>query len=77
MSKEKSLSEKIEVFNAKTIVGQLENIMTKVTEEEVSPNTVNAACNCAARITDILKLHLEAERLNMKKDSLKKITGRD
>ncbi len=52
------------LFNAKSVVMTLEDLMNKVTSEECTPKTVNAACNCAARITDILKLHIEAERLN-------------
>jgi hypothetical protein len=39
--------------------------MTEVTKEECTPSTVNAACNAAARITDLLRVHLEAERLQI------------
>ena len=39
--------------------------MIRVTEEECTPATVNAAANCAARITDFLRVHLEAERLQI------------
>jgi hypothetical protein len=51
------------IFNAKSVVRTLEDLMHKVTKEEASPATVNAACNCAARITDLLRIHLEVERL--------------
>lgn len=40
--------------------------MTKVTEDEVTSETVNAACNCADKITDILKVHIEVERMRRK-----------
>ena len=52
-----------EIFNAKTVVQTLEGLMVKVTEEDCTASTVNAACNCAARITDLLRVHLEVERL--------------
>ena len=51
------------IFNARSVVQTLESLMHRVTEQEVSATTVNAACNCAARIVDLLRLHLEAERL--------------
>lgn len=55
-----------DTFTTKKVVRTLEGLMTKVTEEQVTPDTVNAACNCADKITDLLKLHLEAERLHIK-----------
>lgn len=39
--------------------------MTKVTAEDCNSHTVNAACNCTARITDLLRLHLDAQRLHL------------
>lgn len=54
-----------EIFNARSVVKTLESLMVNVTKDTCDPHTVNAACNCAARITDILRLHLEAERLKM------------
>lgn len=53
-------------FTTKKVVTTLENLMNKVTAEKVTPETVNAACNCADKITDMLKLHLEVERLQIK-----------
>jgi hypothetical protein len=55
-----------DTFTTKKVVRTLEGLMTKVTEEQVTPDTVNAACNCADKITDMLKLHLEVERLQIK-----------
>ncbi|OFZ54957.1 MAG: hypothetical protein A2428_03020 [Bdellovibrionales bacterium RIFOXYC1_FULL_54_43] len=52
-----------ETFNTRNVVGKLESLMDKVTAKECTTETVNAACNCAARITDILRVHLEVERL--------------
>lgn len=37
--------------------------MQKVTEKECTPETVNAACNCAGRLADILRIHLDVERM--------------
>ncbi len=53
-------------FTTKKVVKTLESLMNRVTQEEVTPDTVNAACNCADKITDMLKLHLEVERLHIK-----------
>ena len=53
------------LFNARSVVQTLEQLMLRVTEQECTPATVNAAANCAARICDILRVHLEAERLQI------------
>lgn len=55
-----------DIFNAKSVVLTLERLMNEVTKEDVSSTTVNATCNCAARITDLLRVHLEAKRLDKK-----------
>jgi len=44
------------------IIDNLEGLMTKVTSQEITPDTVNAACNCAEKITDIFKVYLEFEK---------------
>jgi hypothetical protein len=54
------------LFDTRTVVNTLEGLMNRVTEESVTPDTVNAACNCADKIVDILRLHLDVERLNRK-----------
>ena len=56
------------LFDTKTIVHKLENYMDRVTEKECSPSTVQAAVNCADKIVDILRLHLEVERLRVIKN---------
>lgn len=55
------------VFDTKTVVKKLESYMDKVTEKECSPATVQAAVNCADKIVDILRLHLDVERLKIKR----------
>lgn len=58
-----AIPQPVDVFNARDVIQVLQNLMTGVTAQEVTPSTVNAACNCAARITDLLRIHLDAERL--------------
>lgn len=55
------------IFDTKTVVKKLESYMDKVTEKECSPATVQAAVNCADKIVDILRLHLDVERLRIKR----------
>jgi hypothetical protein len=57
-----------DIFNAKGVIVTLEQLMNRVTAEECTAATVNAACNCAARITDLLRIHLEVERLKRKRE---------
>lgn len=52
-----------EIFNAKSIVRTLESLMNRVTEQAATPETVTAACQCASQISNLLRVHLEAERL--------------
>ena len=58
--------ERSEVFDTRTVVNTLEGLMTRVTDNNVTPDTVNAACNCADKIVDFLRLHLDVERLRSK-----------
>jgi len=55
-----------EIFDTRKVVTTLEGLMTRVTDDNVTPDTVNAACNCADKIVDILRLHLDVERLKSK-----------
>lgn len=55
------------IFDARSVIQTLDGLMRKVTDEDCTASTVNAACNCAARITDLLRVHLEVERLRAKK----------
>lgn len=54
------------VFDTKEVVTTLNSLMKRVTEKECSSDTVNAACNCASQITQLLKVHLDVERLRKK-----------
>lgn len=53
------------------VVNSLADLMDAVTKQEVTPETVNAACNCAGKITEIFKFHLEFEKFKTKVDMLK------
>jgi len=65
LSRREELATK-ETFDTREVVTTLEGLMTSVTKEQVTPATVNAACNCADKIVDILRLHLDVERLRQK-----------
>jgi hypothetical protein len=51
------------IFDTRKVVSTLERLMEDVTKNACTSETVNAACNCADKITDILRLHLDVERL--------------
>ncbi len=51
------------MFDTRSVVKKLESYMDSVTEKECTPATVQAAVNCADKIVDILRLHLDVERL--------------
>jgi hypothetical protein len=57
-----------DVFDTRKVVKTLESLMTRVTDQNISPESVHAACNCADKIVDILRLHLDVERLKRKTD---------
>lgn len=65
MSKEIAKSD--DTFNTKNVVKKLETYMDRVTEKECTPGTVQAAVACADKIVDILRLHLDVERLKAKR----------
>lgn len=59
----KTVAVEREVFDTRNVVKTLEGLMNRVTDKDCTPDTVNAACNCADKITEILRLHLDVERL--------------
>jgi phage terminase large subunit-like protein len=66
VSKEVTKKTNGDVFDTKRVVQTLESLMSRVTEKDCTAETVNAACNCADRITQILRLHLDVHRLRAK-----------
>lgn len=60
--KQLSTLERQETFESLplTLSEHLFGLMIKVTKEEVTPQTVNAACNCASEINKLLALSLKS-----------------
>lgn len=60
--KQSSLQERQGTFELLplTLSERLLSLMEKVTEEEITPATVNAACNCASEINKLLSLSLRS-----------------
>lgn len=53
-------------FDTGKVARTLHAAMESLLEKEISASSINAACNCAQQITNILRLHLEANRLKAK-----------
>ena len=49
-------------FGVGKTVAQLQKMMEEVTKEEISPNTVNAACNCVQNLNLTIKTAMQAAR---------------
>lgn len=64
------------IFNAGRVVHKLETLMERVTEHEATEKTVMAACQCAAQIGNLLRLHLEAEKLRREDDKIRRAEDR-
>jgi len=47
---------------SRNIAEHLLHLMKEVTNDEVNPKTVNAACQCAAELYKVMKLNLEMKR---------------
>lgn len=62
----KSQEDKIVFIDEKFKVGNtithLHKMMTEVTKEEINPSTVNAACNCVARLNETINTAIQAAR---------------
>ena len=63
---QKSQEEKInfidEKFQVGNTVSHLHKMMTEVTKAEINPGTVNAACNCVARLNETITTAIQAAR---------------
>jgi hypothetical protein len=57
------------MFQTTKVVGTLTNLMDKVTKEKCDPQTVQAACNCASAITELMKVHVDIEKIKIIKES--------
>jgi len=62
----KSQEDKITFIDEKFRVGDtitaLHNMMKEVTKDEITPSTVNAACNCVARLNETINTAIQAAK---------------
>lgn len=49
-------------FNISDTMTHLHEMMKEVTKKEISPNTVNAACNCIARMNETINTTILAAK---------------
>ena len=57
-----ALTEISERFGVVATVTKLRSMMERVTEKEITPDTVNAACNCVQNINLTIKTAIQAAR---------------
>lgn len=51
-----------ENFGVSKTINQLQSMMTEVVAKDLSPNSVNAACNCVARLNETIDVAIKAAR---------------
>lgn len=61
-NEQSALTEISDRFGVVGTVNQLRGMMEKVTEKEITPDTVNAACNCVQNINLTIKTAIQAAR---------------
>lgn len=65
-SRQRSQEDKIIFINDKFMIGetigQLLTMMKDVVSKELNPNTVNAACNCVARLNETIQTAIQAAK---------------
>ncbi len=61
-SKLQALSEISEKFGVVETVKALQSMMNNVTKKEITPDTVNAACNCVQNINLTIKTSIQAAK---------------
>ena len=49
-------------FNVKGTVNHLHKMMKEVTKDQITPDTVNAACNCVSNLNETIKTAMSAAR---------------
>jgi len=55
-------------FGVKETVDQLQKMAREVTKDKITPDTVNAACNCVQNLNLTIKTALQAARFLAKED---------
>ena len=73
MSKTLQKSDNDFVAKNMKIINNLDHLMTEVTKDQVTADTVNAACQCAEKITDLFKFHLDLEKHKLKISMIDKV----
>lgn len=51
-----------EKFRVGDTINQLHSMMKEVTKDSINPNTVNAACNCVARLNETINTAIQAAK---------------
>ena len=49
-------------FKVGDAISHLHNMMKEVTKDQINPSTVNAACNCVARLNETINTAINAAR---------------
>lgn len=70
MQKEENIKQ---IYEAKTVVAKLESLMDRVTEQQATPETVQAAVSCVSAINELLKTHLKQQELLMEMERMKRL----
>lgn len=52
----------VETFKVNDTVNQLYTMMKEATSKDYSPNSINAACNCVARLNETINTVINAAR---------------
>lgn len=49
-------------FNVAESIGHMHKLMKEITKEKITPDTVNAACNCVAKINETINTTVSAAK---------------
>lgn len=66
--KQVALREISDRFGVVETVRNLQNMMKEVTKKEITPDSVNAACNCVQNLNLTIKTAIQAARYLSEKD---------
>jgi hypothetical protein len=61
-SRKNALTDIGDRFGVKDTVKHLQKLMSDVTKEEITPDTVNAACNCVQNLNLTIKTAIQAAK---------------
>lgn len=66
--KRKDIQYIADTFNLKSTVEQLHHMMKEVTKTSITPQTVNAACNCVQQLNSTIDMAIKASRYLSERD---------